>query len=59
MGDLSPLWIDCFAFALMSESVFLCPVRESAPLGWSFDPLLLLPLNILIARALSIDDLAE
>lgn len=56
MGDLSPLWKDCFAFALTNESVFLWPTTES---GWSFDPLLLLPLNILIARALSIDDLAE
>jgi hypothetical protein len=59
MGDLSPLWMDCFAFALTNESVFLWPITESVPFGWSFDPLLLLPLNILIARAFSIDDLAE
>ena len=59
MGDLSPLWMDCMALALANDSVFLCPVMESVPLGWSFDPLLLLPLNILIDRALSTDDLAE
>jgi len=59
MGDLSPLWIDCLVLALTNESVFICPAIVSVPLGWSFDPLLLLPLNSLMVRALSTDDLAE